>query len=172
MKIGLISDTHITEKRGKLSQKVLDSFKNVDLILHAGDISSQSVLDALNSITSTIAVEGNNDRTHKTLDLNPTEIIEINDLRIVLNHGDKLQSENFDKHYEFAKKLNTDILITGHTHKPHFEKINNIILINPGSPNKPIKSDPTIAILTINEETEYKNKFDKLCIEFIKINQY
>ena len=171
MKIGLISDTHITEKRGKLSQKVLDSFKTVDLILHAGDISSQSVLDTLNSITTTIAVEGNNDRTRKTLVLNPTEIIEIYDLKILLNHGDKLQSENFEKHYEFAKKHNADILITGHTHKPHFEKIDNTILINPGSPNKPIKSDPTIVILTINEEKEYKNKLDKIQVEFIKIEK-
>ncbi|MEE3325599.1 MAG: metallophosphoesterase family protein, partial [Methanosphaera sp.] len=38
MKIGLISDTHITEKRGKLPQKALESFQDVDLILHAGDI--------------------------------------------------------------------------------------------------------------------------------------
>ena len=171
MKIRLISDTHITEKRGKLSQKVLDSFKNVDLILHVGDISSQSVLDTLSSITSTIAVEGNNDRTRKTLKLNPTEIIEINNLKILLNHGDKLQSENFDKHYEFAKKHKADILITGHTHKPHYKKTDNIILINPGSSNKPIKSDPTIAILTINEEKEYKNKLDKITIEFIKIDK-
>ncbi len=32
MLIGLISDTHITEKRGKLPQKVFEEFKNVDLI--------------------------------------------------------------------------------------------------------------------------------------------
>ena len=170
MKIGLISDTHITEKRGKLSIKILDSFETVDLILHAGDISSQKVLDTLNSIAPTIAVEGNNDGTYKTLDLNPTEIIETNNLKIVLNHGDKLPNENFNKHYEFAKKHNADILITGHTHTPHFEKIGNILLINPGSPNKPIKSDKSIAILTI-DENEYKNKLDKISIEFIKIEK-
>ena len=35
MLIGLISDTHITEKRGKLSEKIAEEFKKVDLIVHA-----------------------------------------------------------------------------------------------------------------------------------------
>ena len=171
MKIGLISDTHITEKRGKLSEKVLEYFKNVDLILHAGDISSQKVLDSLNQIAPTIAVEGNNDRNRKTLDLSPLKIIETNDLKILLVHGDKLPSGKFDKYFKFAQKNDVDILISGHTHKPHFEKENDIILINPGSPNRPIKSDASIAILTIDEEKEYENKLDKAKVEFIKIEK-
>lgn len=43
-------------------------------------------------------------------------------------------------------------------------------LINPGSPNRPIKSDASIAILTI-DNTEYENKLDKISIEFIKIEK-
>ena len=172
MKIGLISDTHITEKRGKLSKKVLDCFNDVNLILHAGDISSQKVLDKLSQIAPTIAVEGNNDRTRKTIDLKPSEIIEIDDLKILLIHGDKLQSRNFKKYCEFAQKYNADILISGHTHQPHFERINDTLLINPGSPNRPIKSYASIAILTIDRENEYNNKLDKVSIEFIKIKKW
>ena len=171
MKIGLISDTHITEKRGKLSKKVLDCFNDVNLILHAGDISSQKVLDKLSQIAPTIAVEGNNDRTRKTIDLKPSELIEIDDLKILLIHGDKLPSRNFKKYCDFAQKHNADILISGHTHKPHCEKIENVLLINPGSPNRQIKSDASIAILTIDKEKEYKNKLDKISIEFIKIEK-
>ena len=170
MKIGLISDTHITEKRGKLSEKVLEYFKNVDLILHAGDISSQIVLDALEQIAPTIAVEGNNDRTRK-IDLKLSETIGIGDLRILLIHGDKLPSRNFEKYCEFAQKHKADILISGHTHQPHCEKIENVLLINPGSPNRPIKSDASIAILTIDEEKKYENKLDKAKVEFIKIEK-
>ena len=171
MKIGLISDTHITEKRGKLSEKALYCFKDVNLILHAGDISSQKVLDKLNQIAPTIAVEGNNDRTRKTINLKPYEIIEIDELKILLIHGDKLPSRNFEKYCEFAQKHNADILISGHTHKPHCEKIENVLLINPGSPNRPMKSDASIAILTIDEENEDENKLDKVSIEFIKIEK-
>ena len=171
MKIGLISDTHITEKRGKLSEKALEHFKGLDLILHAGDISSQTVIDTLNQIAPTIAVEGNNDRTRKTIDLKPSEIIEIDDLKILLIHGDKLPSRNFEKYCEFAQKHKADVLISGHTHQPHLEKIENTLLINPGSPNRPIKSDASIAILTIDEENKYKNKLDKIRVEFIKIEK-
>ena len=171
MKIGLISDTHITEKRGKLSEQVLKCFKGLDLILHAGDISSQKVLDELNKIAPTIAVEGNNDRTRKIIDLKPSEIIEIDDLKILLIHGDKLPSRNFEKYCEFAQNRKADVLISGHTHQPHCEKIENVLLINPGSPNKPIKSDASIAILTIDGEKEYKNKLDKIRVKFIKIEK-
>ncbi len=171
MKIGLISDTHITEKRGKLSEKVLDYFKDVNLILHAGDVSSQKVLDQLNQIAPTIAVEGNNDRTRKAIDLKPSEIIEIDDLKILLIHGDNLPSRNFEKYCEYAQKQNADMLISGHTHQPHFEKMNDTLLINPGSSNRPIKSDASIAILTIDEENEYENKLEKINVEFIKIEK-
>ena len=187
MRIGLISDTHITEKRGKLSKQVLDSFKGVDLILHAGDITTPDVLDTLNLIAPTIAVEGNNDRKGK-LDLNPIESVEIDDLKIVLVHGDKLPSNKIDelkiiltysnipkgkieRYYAFAQKHNADILISGHTHKPHFEKVENTLLINPGSSNRPIKSDASIAILNIDEENDYENKLDKVSVEFIKIEK-
>lgn len=115
MKIGLTSDTHISEKRGELPKQALNSFEGVDLILHAGDITTEKVLDKLNSIATTIAVEGNNDRTRTTLNLKAKEIIEIDDLRILLIHGDKLPSRKFDKYCEFTQKHNADILISGHT---------------------------------------------------------
>ena len=128
-------------------------------------------MDKLNQIAPTIAVEGNNDRTRKTINLKPYEIIEIDELKILLIHGDKLPSRNFEKYCEFAQKHNANILISGHTHQPHFEKMNDILLINPGSPNRPMKSDASIAILTIDEENEDENKLDKVSIEFIKIEK-
>ncbi len=140
----------------------------MDLILHGGDISSQKVLDKLNQIAPTIAVEGNNDK-NKSLNLKSVEIIEISNLRILLTHGDKLPSGDYNKYFEFAQKNNANILISGHSHRPHLKKKEGILLINPGSPNRPIKSEPSIAILTINEEKEYKNKLDKVNVKFMKI---
>ena len=168
MKIGLILDTHISQTRGMLSNKVLETFKGMDLILHGGDISPQKVLDKLNQIAPTIAVEGNNDK-NKSLNLKSVEIIEISNLRILLTHGDKLPSGDYNKYFEFAQKNNANILISGHSHRPHLKKEEGILLINPGSPNRPIKSEPSIAILTINEEKEYKNKLDKVNVKFMKI---
>lgn len=141
MKIGLISDTHISPKRGKLNEKIFEIFKNVDLILHGGDITSQKGLDELSEIAPVIAVFGNNDK----IDLNKYEIINVKKNKILLVHGH--QSEDL---YEFGCKNNADIVVSGHSHSPNFEKINDIYLINPGRASK------SIAILKIEKEIEVK----------------
>lgn len=161
MLVGLISDTHITEKRGKLSQKVFDAFEGVDLIVHAGDITQQKVIDEMESIAPVIAVLGNNDK----LNLNKTEIIEAENFKIAVNHGTRY-SNDFDKLYAFANELDADILITGHTHKPHCKVIGDVLLINPGSCSRPIQSEKSIAVLDIDG----KNKsLDDIGIDFVKL---
>lgn len=141
MIIGLISDTHISPKKGKLNEKIFEIFENVDLILHAGDITSQKVLDELSEIAPVTAVLGNNDE----LNLNKSETINANEKTIVLVHGDKIKDL-----YEFGLKNNADIVVSGHTHSPNFEKIKKIYLINPGRASK------SVAVLKIEKEIEVK----------------
>lgn len=161
MLIGLISDTHITAKRGKLPQKVFEEFANVDLIIHAGDVTQKRVLDKLEKITPVVSVLGNNDK----LDLNKIEVLDIENFKIGINHG-TCCSNDFDKLYKLAAKLDVDILVTGHTHKPHLEIIDNILFINPGSSNRPIKSDASIAKLNIDKIHESVSDIE---INFIKL---
>lgn len=161
MLIGLISDTHITAKRGKLPEKVLEDFSEVDLIIHAGDITQQKVIDELETIAPVIAVLGNNDK----LDLNKTEIIELENFKVAINHGTDY-SNDFDKLAKLASKLDVDVLITGHTHKPHCEFIGDILFINPGSSNRPIKSDASIAILNITKEHQIASEIE---VNFTKL---
>ena len=123
MLIGLISDTHITGKRGKLPQKVFEEFKNVDLIIHAGDITRKKVIDELETICTVKAVLGNNDK----LDLNKTEILEIENFKIGINHGTRYSSD-FEKLYKLAIELDVNVLVTGHTHRPHLTIIDNILV--------------------------------------------
>ncbi len=139
MIIGLISDTHISPKKGKLNERIFEIFENADLILHAGDITSQKVLDELSQIAPVTAVLGNKDK----LDLNKYEIIEVNENRIILLHGHQT-----DDLYEFGVKNDADIVVSGHTHTPNFEKVNDIYLINPGRASK------SVAILKIEKEIE------------------
>ena len=40
MLIGLISDTHIPDRARIIPQNVIDAFEEVDLIIHAGDLTS------------------------------------------------------------------------------------------------------------------------------------
>ncbi|SDA51233.1 metallophosphoesterase [Methanobrevibacter millerae] len=145
MLVGLISDTHITQKRGKLSEKIVKEFNGVDLILHAGDITTYDVLNDLKKIAPVVAVLGNNDK----LDLNKHEIIEIGDKTILLVHGDKIKDLP-----ALGLKYGEDIVVSGHTHKPSCERIDNMLLINPGSSNRPIESNASIALLKINDEVD------------------
>ena len=160
MLIGLISDTHITQKRGKLPEKVIEEFDSADLIIHTGDITQQKVIDELEEIAPVIAVLGNNDK----LDLNETEVIELENFKIAVNHGTRY-SNDFDKLSKLASDLNADVLITGHTHKPHFEIIGDILLINPGSSNRPIKSDASVAIMNIDDRQKHVKDIEVKFIE-------
>ena len=161
MLIGLISDTHITEKRGELPQNVIGKFKGVDLIVHAGDITQQKVIDELETVAPVIAVLGNNDK----LDLNETEVFPAENFKIAINHGTKC-SNDFDKLSKLAHDLNVDVLITGHTHRPHCEIIDDVLFINPGSLNRPINSDASVAILNIDNTQKQVRDIE---VNFIEI---
>ena len=50
MKIGLISDTHMPGGATEIPSQVFDVFKGVDLIVHAGNIYTVSILDDLEAI--------------------------------------------------------------------------------------------------------------------------
>ncbi len=161
MLISLISDTHVTEKRGKLPRKVFEEFKYVDLIIHAGDITHEKVIRELESVAPVVVVLGNND----LLDLNKTEIIEAGNFRIVVNHATSY-SNDFEKLLKFASKTDADVLVTGHTHKPHCRIIDGILFVNPGSSNRPIKSDASVAVLDIGDN---QKKADEIEVNFIDL---
>ena len=141
MLIGLVSDTHIPDRRIKLPQKVLESFEGVDLIIHAGDITSQSVIDELEAIAH---------RVHGEIDLNPSEIIEAEGHKIGVMHGEVYPRGDTQQLYYHALQLEVDILVSGHSHIAQLEKIKNVILVNPGSPTNPRLSDPSVALMEIN----------------------
>ena len=61
MLIGIISDTHIPMRTQSIPKKVFDVFKDVDMILHCGDIEVRSVIEELEEIAPVIAVHGNCD---------------------------------------------------------------------------------------------------------------
>jgi putative phosphoesterase len=62
-KIGVISDTHIPDRTPELDPDFINTLnaEKVDLILHAGDISVQRVLNELEKIAPVMAVRGNRD---------------------------------------------------------------------------------------------------------------
>ena len=92
MLIGLISDTHIPDRAKEIPQKVIDAFKDVDLILHAGDLTSMKVIEELEKIAPTIVIQGNMDRING-IDLPKTKVITAEDLKIGLEKVITIQDE-------------------------------------------------------------------------------
>jgi putative phosphoesterase len=148
MKIGLISDTHIPDRTNKIPAAVLEAFKDVELIIHAGDLTSIKVKEELEKIAPVLAVQGNMDRLYE-LNLPISLKKTIDGIDIGVKHGEVYPKGDTQQLYYIAKELNVEVLISGHTHRAFIEKIGDVLLLNPGSPTAPRLTDPTVMLMTI-----------------------
>jgi len=157
VRIGILSDTHYPDKTSYLPNLIFEKFqeKNVELIIHAGDLTSPSVKKALEKIAPVVAVRGNLDEP-----IFPEErSIEIEGLKIGIFHGHQILSLDTQTLKYKALDMDVDILIFGHTHRYFYEVYEfmerKIALLNPGSPTVPRRSDPTFLIGEIRDRKFY-----------------
>ncbi|MDD2653664.1 MAG: metallophosphoesterase family protein [Candidatus Omnitrophica bacterium] len=137
MRIGVISDTHIKENILDLPKVILDEFKKVDLILHAGDLVNLSVLDELNKLAQTKAVVGNMDFPEVVRTLPKKEVIKVGKFKIGLIHGygpPEGLMERIRKEFD----ADIDMIVFGHSHRAVNETVENVLFFNPGSPTDKI----------------------------------
>ena len=151
MLIGLISDTHIPDRARIIPQNVIDAFEGVDLIIHAGDLTSLRVIEELEKIAPVMAVQGNMDRANE-INLPKAKTIEAEGLKIGVVHGEVYPRGDTQQLVYLAKELGADILVSGHSHQPKIEKTDGVLLINPGSPIVPRLADRTVMLLEINNK--------------------
>ena len=151
MLIGLISDTHIPDRAKEIPQKVFDAFSEVDLILHAGDLTSLKVIEDLEKIAPVIAIQGNMDRVNG-INLPVAKVIEAEGLKIGIAHGEVYPRADTQQLLYLAKQLDVNILVTGHSHQPKIEQVEDVLLLNPGSPIVPRLADRTVMLLEINDK--------------------
>lgn len=141
IRIGLIADTQIPRDARILPPHVKEALKDVDLILHAGDIYLPRVLDELETIAPVLAARGNGDKNFpRDPRLKDNHVLEIAGLNLGLTHMMNYPVSpvySFDKEMEskFGKRM--DIIIFGDTHVATVEEYDGILLVNPGSPTLP-----------------------------------
>lgn len=151
MKVGVISDTHVPAIVPSLPPAVFEVFKDVDLILHAGDIVDLSVLDDLRAIAPVEAVAGNMDdmRVHQALPLK--KVLQLGMFRVGLIHGKwkiDIQKEMIRKEFE-----DIDLIVYGHSHTPFWGRVEGMLFLNPGSPtDKRYTPYNSVAILDVGIE--------------------
>ena len=83
MTIGVLSDTHSLS----IPTKLIERFKAVDLIIHAGDICDAQTLKLLKKIAPVKAVQGNMDDAALKKELPLKEIIICDNHKIGVTHG-------------------------------------------------------------------------------------
>jgi uncharacterized protein len=133
--IGVLSDTHIWRNgRRVLPPEVPALFHRFDvsLILHAGDINDNAVLDALVQVAPLIAVQGNNDNADLRAVLAMKETLVVGDRRIGLIHGHGGKTARDVAFDAFPDTC--DLVVYGHSHIPRIEQHEKTIYFNPGSP--------------------------------------
>ena len=135
MKIGLISDTHLS---GRVPRAIVKALAGVDLILHAGDLTTMDVLRHLKAIAPVTAVQGNMDLPGVLLDLPLKAIVEAKGRRIGLIHGhhvphpDHVLSQPLDFEAMHAYLLSefrdegVECIIYGHTHQAHIATVGHV----------------------------------------------
>lgn len=153
MKIGIISDTHIPTKARRIPEIVLDRFRGVDLIIHAGDIIQRKVLDTLAQIAPVQAVSGNVDPLPLRETLPEKLELELEGYKIAVTHGNKVRGHLMNTLCLMFPEA--DIIIFGHTHKPCNEIINGQLHFNPGSPtDKRWQKNHSFGIIELGEKIQ------------------
>lgn len=131
MKIGVLSDTHVTSA-DEIPVDALESIRDVDVILHAGDILELSVIDELRAIATVHAVCGNMDPALTRQELPAKTTVQAEGKRIGLIHG---SGAPFNLHRRmYAQFDDVDAIVFGHSHRPMSETVDGVLMFNPGSP--------------------------------------
>jgi uncharacterized protein len=144
--LGLISDTHMPERCDALPTALPTIFRDVDMILHAGDVGKLWVLDRLSAIAPVIAVHGNDETSEAQRELPYQQVITVAGQRIFLSHchypvrAEEMESRRddswrpkFDRRLEFGRRAGANTVIFGHTHIPMTYREDGILLVNPGA---------------------------------------
>jgi uncharacterized protein len=118
---GVISDTH-----GLLRPAAIEALRGSHRILHAGDIGSADILDALATLARVTAIRGNVDRAEWARRLPETEVVEEGGCSIYILHD----LAQLDLNPEAAK---FNVVLYGHSHQPKIEHKGSVLYLNPGS---------------------------------------
>ncbi len=151
-RVGVVSDTHITEGRRVVPPALFVAFADVDLILHAGDIARRDVLDDLAALAPVHAVYSNVDPFELATSLPDRLTLDLGGARVGLTHGHLGAGRTTPKRALglFADVAGLDAVVFGHSHEPYNRVEEGVLLFNPGSPTERRRQPhPSYGLLTI-----------------------
>lgn len=117
----MVSDTH-----GLLRPEALRALAGADLIVHAGDVGGEGILDRLRAIAPVRAVRGNVDHGPWAEGLPADDVVEVGGIRLYVLHD--LGALDLD-----PAAAGFSAVVTGHSHQPKIETRRGVLFLNPGS---------------------------------------
>jgi hypothetical protein len=118
--VGVVSDTH-----GLVRKEALDALRGSDVILHAGDIGGNHVLQELGEIAPVIPVRGNVDGGWARL-LPERRRLDLGGVPVLVLHDRALLGLD-------PVEEGLGIVVFGHSHQPLAERRKGVLWFNPGS---------------------------------------
>ena len=118
-RVDIISDTH-----GYLAPELLRAIEGCDLLIHAGDITSESNYAELEvSVPVLRAVLGNNDGYYNY----GPDVPRVNEFTY---EGVRFSVAHYAEDLPLAS---SNVAVCGHTHRPRIDRVHGCLVINPGS---------------------------------------
>ncbi|WP_018257075.1 metallophosphoesterase [Halomicrobium katesii] len=140
--LAIISDTHGTDDH-RLTGRTLDAVREAEVVVHAGDFTTEQVYEAIAAEAETlVAVQGNNETAPLRERLPSVATVEWHDRRFVVVHGHEHSETALSL---LARQEAADVVIAGHSHRPELSTSLGPLLINPGSYADPRRYRPAHA---------------------------
>lgn len=129
IRAGVLSDTHLIRADSTFKRQIKHCFHECDVIIHAGDITEQAVLDAFSQ--PIYAVHGNM-CSHDTARKLPESLtFDLGRYTIGLTHGARLGHDIESGLWDVFPEV--DCMIYGHTHRASINRVADVLILNPGS---------------------------------------
>jgi len=128
--IAVLSDTHSADGHA-LAGRALDAVREADAVVHAGDFTTETALDAFYDASDRLhAVHGNADGPAVTDRLPAARTVDAAGLTIAATHR---QRGGTTALAFFGRERGADLVVSGHTHQPTVTETTDVTLLNPGS---------------------------------------
>jgi hypothetical protein len=132
-----------------LRPEVFDVFRDVDHILHGGDVGREDLLIELRALAPVTAVYGNSDGLGLRAKLPQVAEVELDGFAVVVTHGDQFGSPTPAKLHDAFPRA--EIIVYGHSHRPLLELVDKTVTVmNPGGAGAPrFGIPPSVGILEL-----------------------
>lgn len=140
LEFAIVSDTHWRQREADL-ERLMHRLGGAQVIFHAGDAVTPTIIEALEQVAPVYAVVGNCCQTALHQRFPKQRVDQLPGLKVGMLHG-HLVNLNDAKAVLACFEPDVRLVIHGHTHVPRCERHGDRWLFNPGSVSEPRYGSP------------------------------